>query len=328
MEPIRGKTIFLTGATGFFGKWMMETFIYINETVGLDARLIALSRNPDSFLAGNAHFVTPRISFLKGDICGFAFPEQKVDYIIHAGADMSGYGSREMAPDLYESIVTGTRHVLDLAVAHKTVSVLHTSSGAVYGTQPPDLPRIPETYAGAPDPQSVGAAYGEGKRVAEMMAGIYFHNHGVPSKIARCFAFIGPYFPVDGTFAAGNFIRDALAGHDITINGDGTPERSYLYAADLAIWLWHILLTGRNCHPYNVGSDQPISLVSLAHIIAANAPEKNTSVQVAKKAGSGPPQRYIPDIKRAREELNLDVYIGPEEAISRTMNFYTRKSIT
>jgi len=328
MEPLRGKTIFLTGATGFFGKWMMETFMYMNDSLKLGARVIALSRDPGAFLATHAHFDAPAIHFLKGDVRSFTFPQENIDYIIHAAADMKGYGNRGLAEDLYDSIVSGTRRVLDLAAANKVASVLHTSSGAVYGSQPTYRQGIPETYSGAPDPQSAAAPYGEGKRVAEMMAGIYFHNHGVASKIARCFAFVGPYFPVDGTFAAGNFIKDAIAGRDINISGDGTPERSYLYAADLAIWLWTILLAGKNCYPYNVGSDEPLSLVSLAGMIAAKAVRKDTSVHVTKQPGSGPYQQYIPDIKRAREELNLNVYIGPEEAISRTMNFYTRKNIT
>src|SRR5437868_15372140 len=128
-----GKTIFLTGGTGFFGKWLMESFIYANESLSLGMSMIVLSRNPGAFIAKYPHFNKLFISFIAGDIRDFEYPTGPVDYIMHTATDMSGYMDPERGLHVFDSIVEGTRFVLDLAKIKKVKSILHTSSGGVYG---------------------------------------------------------------------------------------------------------------------------------------------------------------------------------------------------
>ena len=141
--------------------------------------------------------------------------------------------------------------------------------------------------------------------------------------IARCFSFIGPHLPLDARFAAGNFIRDALAGGPIKIKGDGSPVRSYLYAADLVIWLLALLLHGKTGRAYNVGSDEIVSMSALAERIAAHSPV-HVGIEVRGAATEvAPPAQYIPDISLARSELGLAVLLPLDHALTRTMNWVT-----
>ena len=88
------------------------------------------------------------------------------------------------------------------------------------------------------DPRS---AYAEAKRLAETMFAAATESGDVEAVVARLFAFIGPRIPLDAHFAAGNFLRDALAGRPVEVHGDGQPRRSYLYAGDLPEWCWALL---------------------------------------------------------------------------------------
>jgi dTDP-glucose 4,6-dehydratase len=197
-----------------------------------------------------------------------------------------------------------------------------TSSGAVYGRQPPDTTHVGEEYMGAPDVSSPRSAYGEGKRLSELLCAIYGTRHGIETKIARCFAFVGPHLPLDAHFAIGNFIRDSLAGGPMVVKGDGTPFRSYLYAADLAAWLWTILLRGAGNRPYNVGSNQAVTIAETAAAVS-RALGENTVVTIAKKPAPGQPvQHYVPDISRAASELQLDQWTQLDDAIRATAHWH------
>lgn len=119
----------------------------------------------------------------------------------------------------------------------------------------------------------------------------------------------------DGSFAIGNFIKDAVLCRDIQINGDGTPMRSYLYSDDLIIWLFKILIDGKSCEPYNVGSDVAISILELAKKVAYLL-NPEIKINIAKTANiNALPERYVPSIQKARKELDLDVWTDLDNAI-------------
>lgn len=322
-EELRGKRIFITGGTGFFGCWLLESFAWAHDKLDLNASALVLTRNAESFRKKAPHLAShPAIQFHPGDVRSFEFPAGRFSHVVHAATEASAQLNAEDPLAMFDTIVDGTRRTLEFARRSGAKKFLLTSSGAVYGRQPPDLTHIPEDYGGGPDPTGPQWAYGEGKRAAEMLCSLYARQHGLEPKIARCFAFVGPYLPLDAHFAIGNFIRDGLKGGPIQVNGDGTPFRSYLYAADLAIWLWTILLRGQSCRPYNVGSEEALTISQLADTVA-KAFKPARTVVIHKKAAPGvAAQCYVPSTKRAQEELNLQARIKLKEAIEITCSWH------
>lgn len=316
-EELRGQKIFITGATGFFGCWLLESFAWANEKLNLRAEVVALTRDLETFRKKAPHLANnPAIRFQIGDVRDFEFSKEQFAFVIHAATEASAKMNEENPQLMLDTIVAGTKRTLDFAVHCGAKKFLLTSSGAVYGTQPPELTHIPEEFSGETSPLS--SAYGEGKRQAEKLCANYAEQYGIETKIARCFAFVGPYLPLDTHFAIGNFIRDALRGGPIQVNGDGTPIRSYLYAADLAIWLWTILFRGKNCRPYNVGSSQDFAISKIAEAVNATF-DNQLQISTAQKQTAGKPaSRYIPNTKRAEQELGLRKRISLENAIRKT----------
>ncbi|MBN3815739.1 NAD(P)-dependent oxidoreductase [Paraburkholderia sp. Se-20369] len=313
-----GKTILVSGATGFFGMWMLAYFSWLHDAGKQRFRVLAISRNPARFEQKHAWIANAEwLHWVTGDIRDFEFPAEPVDYVIHAATDTSAEAGRSPRV-LLESIVGGTRRILDCAKACGAQRVLLVSSGGAYGGQALDVPRLVETSRTAPSTMDIGAAYGEGKRVMELLGAIHAHETSCEVVSARCFAFVGAGLPLDGHFAIGNFIRDALTQDRIVIRGDGKGVRSYLYAADLVGWLMRLLLKGGNREIYNVGSDTEVTIGELARtVIATLAPSKTVVIEGA-ATGPGAGNRYVPSIDRVREQLGLDVWTPLPLAIQNT----------
>lgn len=322
-EMLRGRSLFLTGGTGLFGRWLLEALSHANRELGLGLRVTVLTRNAQAFARQAPHLASDAMLTLhSGDVRDFAFPQGHFDYLIH-GATTSASETFNGEDPLrkFDTLVDGTRRVLDFAAQCGIERFLFLSSGVAYGTQPADMSHIPESYQGAPDTSDVDTALGQAKRAAEYLTSYYAHKHGWHNTIARCFSFAGPFLSLDIHYAIGNFIAQALFEDEITVKGDGSPLRSYLYMADLVSWLLTLLLKGESGEMYNVGSDQAISISELAYRVRdVLSPQKNVNIlgRSAYSVGNVARNQYVPDINKARAELRLDVSVELDEVIRRT----------
>ena len=320
-DDLRGERFFVTGGTGFFGRWMLESFLRANDALHLGAEAIVLTRDPSRFAHAAPHVAGhTAIHLHPGDVRSFDPPEQDCTHVLHMATETELGAS---AAASFRTAVEGTQRVLDFAVRRGVRRLLLTSSGAVYGSQPPEIERLSEEHAGAPHADDSSAGYGHGKRAAEFLCSVAALESDLEVTIARGFAFVGPLLPLDANFAIGNFIQDALTGKSIEVVGDGTPRRSYLYASDLAVWLWTILFKGASGRPYNVGSEADLSVADLAHRVAQLV-GPGIPVHVAMEpTESAPVRRYVPSTERATRELGLRQRIDLDDAITRTAGWYS-----
>jgi nucleoside-diphosphate-sugar epimerase len=318
----RGARLFITGATGFIGSWLLETVLRANETLHADIEIVALSRHPEQAMARAPRiFGAQAVTLVVGDVTSFETNLGAIDLCIHAAADAADVTGAGGELRIFDVALAGTRRVLDLAVASGVSRVLLVSSGAVYGKQPPTLARLPEDYVGAPDTLAADSAYAQGKRAAEWLACAHSRESSTSLSIARVFALVGPNMPLNGPFAAGNFIRDALDGKAITVLGDGRAIRSYLYTADACVWLLNILMSGASRQAYNVGSEQELSITELARWVVGVA-GVNLAINIAKVPdAASPAPRYVPATTKARGELGLAEYTPLDAALRKSIHW-------
>lgn len=317
---LHGKHLLITGSTGFFGKWLLALIAFLNRD-GAGIRVTAISRSPEVFLDTHTQYRQYAwITWVKADVQTLLNVQIScpVDLVIHAATDTLG-AAHANPLRIFDTILKGARQVLDLAVRSGAKRVLFTGTGAQYGKLDFGHP-VPETHTFACDSALATSAYAEAKRAQETLAALYADQFGLEVIMTRCFAFSGPGISLDEHFAIGNFVRDATSRDVISLQSAGIAVRSYLHGADLAGWLLTLLVRGQPGKAYNVGSDQGVSIVDLAHRVAARiAPEKPVCIPDSDGTDSNA-SYYVPCIQRARE-LGLDVWTSLDESIDSMANW-------
>lgn len=318
---LKGKRILITGATGFVGKWILGSLLHADFSLKLGVKIVVLSRDIAKFKNTFPELTSfADIDWVQGDVRTVRFSDDfRCDYAIHAATDVV---QQRRASEIFDDCVTGTSNLIENLNQAGCNRMLLLSSGAVYGPSFDSASNFSEDYLGAPDSMDPKSAYAEGKRASELVSVMASSEIGLSVSVARCFAFVGPHLPLDKHFAIGNFISSAMKNQTINIKGDGTPLRSYLYAADMAVWLWIILFSGKNCRAYNVGGSESVSIRELAQrVVSSLGSSSDIIIGIPPKMGQAP-QKYIPNLGRSTSELGLKVQFDLEMAVYKTAEFH------
>lgn len=314
-----GQRLMLSGATGFFGKNLLALLAWLHAR-GERFEVVGLSRDPTRFLAAQPWAARlPWLRLTQADVREPWPGEGRFDVLLHAATDTHASAHTDLQA-VFDEVLAGTRQALAFATAHGVQRLLLTGSGAQYGELPPGP--VGETHAAACDPTQPGNAYGEAKRASELLAAMAAARSGLAVVPTRCFAFVGPGLDLHGHFAIGNFIRDALAGGPLVLSSDGQAVRSYLYGADLAWWLLHLLLAAPAGQPVHVGSDEGLSVAAVASL-TRDALCPGASVHLGPARAGEVRRQYVPAIDRARA-LGLRPWTGLPLALQRTGSWHAQ----
>ena len=329
-QEFSGKTVLITGANGFLPAYLVETLLYLNcQTLEKPVLVVGLVRNYEKARQRFAQYITNKnFRLLTQDVSLPLKLDYQVHYIIHAASQASPkyYGTDPVGT--LKANVVGTLNVLQLAQSQAdSCKVMYFSSSEVYGELNSEQLPVRENQFGYLDPTRVRSCYAESKRMGENMCVSWTSQFNVPTIIVRPFHTYGPGMALDDGRVYADFVRDVVQAKDIAMQSDGSARRAFCYLTDATIGFFTALLRGTAGQAYNVGNPtQEYSIIELARIVAALAPDKKCQVKeyVSSLDSSylpSPVSRLTPDISKLAA-LGWHPEVGASEGFARTIANY------
>lgn len=323
-----GKTIVLTGATGFLGANFLHLFAVLNDEV-LDTPCHVFAY--DNLIRGKPNWLDSLcagrddITFETKDVAVFTnYPT--CDHIIHCASIASPIMYRKHPIETMDTNVLGIRNILEFAKTQSVESILFLSSSEIYGNPPDDQIPTSEDFDGLVSCTGPRSCYDESKRYGETLC-VFFHKQfDVPVKTVRPFNVYGTGLAANDGRVISDFFRDSIEKGQIALLSDGLATRTFCYITDAINGFIRVLLNGKNGQAYNIGNERPeINMRDLADKInqlAGNS--KPVTFETSEDADytTDNPSRRCPSIHKARTELGYEPAIELDSGLELTYEFY------
>ena len=323
-QVLSGKTVMLTGARGFLGRYFTDVFSYLNEhvlekpvkVVGLDNFITSGKGATEVPEVENVRFLAQNVSQV------FAWDEH-LDYVIHAAGIASPFYYRAHPLETLEVAINGTRNMLELADKYGARFTFFSSS-EIYGD--PDARHVPmqESYRGNVACQGPRACYDEGKRVGETLCYIYHTVNGIATNTIRPFNIYGPGMREADYRVMPNFASRIKGDLPLNVYGSGRQTRTFCYVVDAMVGFFLVVLRGVPGEAYNIGNPRPeVSVMDLVRRMEKVLGRK-LSLNVVEYPDSYPadePQRRCPDIRKAHLQLEYDAMVDLDDGLGRFLSW-------
>ena len=313
------KTILVTGGAGFIGSNFID-FIFKRYP---DYRLIVLDLLT---YAGDIENIplnirsSDRFEFWYGDVNNLDLVSDliaKSDVVVHFAAETHVARSLYLHRVFFVTDVLGTQAVVNAVLKHsdRIDRFIHVSTSEVYGTaayEPMD-----EKH-----PLNPTTPYAAAKAGADRLVYSYIVSHNIPGVIVRPFNNYGPKQHLEKVIP--RFITSCILGEPLTIHGDGSVTRDWVYAedtakaVDLAI---HAPIEKVKGEVFNVGTGQSLSVLEIAHkvIKAFDLDVSNLSFMPDRY---GQVQKHIASCEKAKELLRFVPEVSFENGLRQTITWY------
>lgn len=269
LDEIAGKSILITGAAGLICSSVVDILFRYNDTHEQKIQILAAGRwHKEMF--GRFQDMVDRddFTFVAYDASKENYIDVHADYIIHGASNASPDMIVKEPVETMLSNFLGIKYLLDYAKNSGTKRILYISSSEVYGAKPGNEP-FKEGEYGYIDLLKSRNSYAIGKCAAEMMCVSYADEYDVESVIVRPGHIYGPTASPNDIRVGSAWTYAVARGEDLVMKSDGGQIRSYVYGLDCASAILKVLLTGENCHAYNISNpDSIITIKELGELLS------------------------------------------------------------
>ena len=307
----------VAGGGGFIGSHMVDALLERGDTVTIVDNFVTGRRANITHLDGH-----PGVTVVEHDVTmplPSSVTDGRYDTVLDLASPASPVDFATMPLEILAVGSTGTRNLLDLAVAQRARFFL-TSTSEVYGD--PLVHPQPETYLGNVSCTGPRSCYDEAKRFSEAITMAYHRWHGLDVRIVRIFNTYGERMRPDDGRVVNTFIVQALRGESITLHGDGTQTRSFAYVSDEVRGLLAVL-DGHLTGPVNVGNPGEFTMRELAeHVIELTGSTSPIITVPLPSEREGDPLQRQPDITLINSTYGWQPTVPLRDGLARMIAFF------
>jgi CDP-glucose 4,6-dehydratase len=314
-----GRSVFVTGAYGLVGSWLVKALLQRG------ARVSALKRDAVSTSSLELEGTERHVDVVRGDICDSqllerALAEYEVDTVFHLAAQtIVGVAGR--APvSTFETNVRGTWLLLEACRRLDVGVVVVAASDKAYGAHE----RLPYVEEAALDPRH---PYEVSKAAADLIARSYWHSFGLPVAVTRLANVYGGG-DLNRSRLVPEAVMAALSGRPPVIRSDGTAQRDFLYVEDAVtayLAVWELLADGRGAgEAFNAGGGVAHSVLEVVELTCRLAGTGVTPEIRGAATPAGEIDRQWVDATKLRRMAGWSPEVGLEDGLRRTLEWYRR----